>query len=651
MAEGQTEAYHRRVVADIKTRVDSRVQDSIEKQRSPLAFFRSSEFKLLSLYLKPKTPTLLLLSFLSILRTAAEALLLMAVLVTIQLMFGSAAEANSFNLFGYDLSIPFQSLSEGQGGLAVIIGGLLIIILIWSGVNFVQQHIAYRLQRDFSVQVREDILDKMLSLDISYFRDTKTGEIAYLQNTIVNRFSSLIPTLQNLISTILDLAVVGVILVQLSASLTALFAVLSLTLYLFMRFMRRRVTKLSFLVEEHSLQSASTFLEIIYGIRLVKLGGQEGRSRERYLTEMREREDRTLILNDNNVLAGMLSKLSGPLILIFAASMVSFLSTLALIENIGFILAYFLIAQRGLSYVTVLLNMRLKLSVMYPHLSFVTEFLFDNAYVDKQIDVTGNSPPLPQIRNGISVENLSFSYNGDETVLNNLSLDFKKGTMTALVGLSGSGKSTLLELLARFLTSASGKIYVDGVDISAYDISSYRQRSGYVTQEMVIFNDTILENLRYLKPEATQAQVERAVQQAMAEQFVSEAENGYQTEIGERGLKMSGGQRQRIALARVLLQNPEILLLDEATSAVDLYTEARIFETLMGLKKDKIIVVATHRLSAITQFDNIVVLHKGQIMEQGNHEELMASQGLYFNLYNLQEYESDTSLQHILPDN
>jgi len=199
-----------------------------------------------------------------------------------------------------------------------------------------------------------------------------------------------------------------------------------------------------------------------------------------------------------------------------------------------------------------------------------------------------------------------------------------------------------LELLAGIRNPDSGQILVDDKDLANYDMASYRPLIGYVNQEAIIFHDSLLENLRYLNPSASLDEVKQAVKMAAAEEFVSETENGYETILGERGAKISGGQRQRIVIARVFLQNPSVLLLDEATSSLDLYTEALIYENLLKVKKDKIIVVAAHRLSAITQFDNIVVFQDGLIAEQGNHADLMAARKLYYHLYKLQEYSPES---------
>jgi subfamily B ATP-binding cassette protein MsbA len=210
------------------------------------------------------------------------------------------------------------------------------------------------------------------------------------------------------------------------------------------------------------------------------------------------------------------------------------------------------------------------------------------------------------------------------------------------VGPSGSGKTTLLEVLAGFRRPDSGRILVDGNDLRLCDVESYRAQLGYVTQETVLFHDTLRSNITFLRPEAKPEEIDRALSLAEAREFVTE--HGLEAVGGERGAKISGGQRQRIALARALLQDPPVLLLDEATNALDLATEARVFDNLLDARRDKIIVVAAHRLSALTRFDSIVVLHRGRVIEQGSHAQLLAARGFYYHLFGLQEFSPEMKL-------
>ena len=208
----------------------------------------------------------------------------------------------------------------------------------------------------------------------------------------------------------------------------------------------------------------------------------------------------------------------------------------------------------------------------------------------------------------------------------------------ALVGPSGGGKSTLSDLIPRFYDVTSGAILVDGIDLREYQLDSLRSHMGIVTQETILFNDTIAGNIRLGKRDATDAEVEAAARVANADGFIRETEHGYDTNVGDRGMKLSGGQRQRLSIARAVLKNPDILILDEATSALDTESEKLVQEALDNLMKNRTSIVVAHRLSTIRNADMICVFHEGKIVERGRHEELLALDGIYTKLYNMQNF-------------
>ena len=235
----------------------------------------------------------------------------------------------------------------------------------------------------------------------------------------------------------------------------------------------------------------------------------------------------------------------------------------------------------------------------------------------------------------ITFENVDFKYkDSDEKILKNINFNVKKGETMAFVGNSGGGKSTLVNLIPRFFDVSNGAIKIDGVNIKDYDVKSLRKNIGIVPQETFLFSGTILQNIKYGKRDATFEEIKEAAKKANAHEFIKKLEDGYNTEIGERGVKLSGGQKQRIAIARAILENPQILILDEATSALDNESEKLVQDALEKLMENKTTFVIAHRLTTIENSDKIVVLQQGEIKETGTHAELLEKNGLYKSLYN-----------------
>ena len=249
--------------------------------------------------------------------------------------------------------------------------------------------------------------------------------------------------------------------------------------------------------------------------------------------------------------------------------------------------------------------------------------------------------PLENVQGSIDLENVSFSYDATRGVLDNISLNVKKGDILALVGPSGGGKTTICHLLPRFYRLEEGTIRIDGQDISKLTLNSLRRSIGIVQQDVFLFNGTIRDNILYGRLDATDDEVIEAAKRANIHDYVMSLEKGYDTEIGERGVRLSGGQKQRLSIARVFLKDPAILILDEATSALDNTTEIMIQQALDELCRGRTTIVVAHRLSTIKRANSIAVISEGRIIEQGTHEELMALGGTYKNLYSLQFRDSD----------
>jgi subfamily B ATP-binding cassette protein MsbA len=247
-----------------------------------------------------------------------------------------------------------------------------------------------------------------------------------------------------------------------------------------------------------------------------------------------------------------------------------------------------------------------------------------------------NAIELKSFEKSIEFKNVSFAYD-TEHVLQNINLTIEKGKTIALVGPSGGGKSTLADLVPRFYDPTQGELLLDGRTLMDYELESLRKQIGVVTQESILFNDTIFNNIAFGMPNVNEEKVIQAAKIANAHDFIMQTENGYQTFIGERGSKLSGGQRQRLSIARAVLKNPPILILDEATSALDSESEKLVQEALFNLMKNRTSIVIAHRLSTIQHADEIVVIQEGKVAERGTHEQLSIKNGLYKKLVDIQK--------------
>jgi len=282
--------------------------------------------------------------------------------------------------------------------------------------------------------------------------------------------------------------------------------------------------------------------------------------------------------------------------------------------------------------------------------------------IEKMFNVLGRSPeirdmpgarPLNVNSGNVRFENVQFAYEPDRPILKGLSFDVPAGKTVAIVGPSGAGKSTISRLLFRLYDLSSGRILIDGQDISHVTQASLRAAIGMVPQDTVLFNDTIRYNIRYGRWDASDAEVERAAQLAQIDGFIRMSPKGYETQVGERGLKLSGGEKQRVAIARTVLKAPPILVLDEATSALDSHTEREIQDALERVSRNRTSLVIAHRLSTIVTADEIIVLDQGRIAERGTHVQLLASGGLYASMWNRQReaQEAREKLARIGDDN
>ena len=480
--------------------------------------------------------------------------------------------------------------------------------------------------------IRKKIFNKMLDLPISYFSNERKGDlISRMSNDVKEVEWSLMASLEAIFKEPVTILAYIATLVFMSPKLT-LFVVVLLpvaggSIALLGKSLRRKSKRNQ---EQQSL--VLSFLEeSIGGVRIIKAFVVESIFKKKFADINKSATTANIKVNHRGDMASPISETLG---IIVAAVILWFGGNMVFDEQLtgSAFLAYFAIFSQVIPPFKQLSNAFPMVQRGAVSMDRYEEIL--NA--DIKIPEPENPVFVDQFNHSIEFKNVSFSY-GKEEVVKHVSFSIPKNKKIALIGSSGSGKSTLADLLPRFYDVTKGEIMIDGVNIK--DISTHQLRSlmGIVTQEAILFNDTIANNIKFGLNNINQEQLEAACKMANALDFINETEHQFETVIGERGSKLSGGQRQRIAIARALLRNPQILILDEATSALDNESEKLVQEALDHLKEGRTSLVIAHRLSTIKDADEIIVLKNGKIIERGNHYDLMTREGVYYNLSRMTE--------------
>nr|WP_294990192.1 ABC transporter ATP-binding protein [uncultured Sediminibacterium sp.] len=518
--------------------------------------------------------------------------------------------------------------------LATICGIIIVSVFLKNLFTYLSFRVLAPMRNYVMTKLRADLYGKILELPIGFFTEQRKGDIISRMSNDANEVEwSVMSTLEGLIKDPLNILIILVMLVLLSPVLSLfLLVLLPLTGFIIGR-LSRSLKKQSTESQEKLGTLMSILDETLGGLRVIKAFNAEKILQSKFIGNNNALNHIRNKMNFRKDLASPMSEFMGVLVL---SCILWFGGKLVLDGQMG------LKAESFITYIvffTQIINPAKSLSgSFYSAQRGSAAIQRIEEVLQAPVTVTDNpgAKKLENFQHSIEFRNVSFMYE-DVTILKNINLKIEKGKTIALVGSSGAGKSTLADLVPRFHDVSSGELLIDGVNIKEYTLHSVRNQMGIVTQEPILFNDSIANNIALGMDQVNQPDIEQAARVANAYDFIQHKEEGFDTNIGDRGSKLSGGERQRVTIARAVLKNPPILILDEATSSLDTESERLVQDAINNMMQQRTSIVIAHRLSTIRNADEIIVLQKGEIAERGTHDELLAKGGIYRKLVEMQE--------------
>lgn len=549
------------------------------------------------------------------------------------------AENGFFSELKYQIYLFLQNNIHNMGEkkfLSILCVSVILLFFLRNVFRYLAQYFIVLLRSGVSKDLRSALYNKILTLPVSFFTEKKKGDIMVrLSNDVTEIEGNTLNAILELWRTPFSLIFTLITLLIISPSLT----LIALIVLPFMAWIISSIGKSLKKDARKGLTESGNVLSIIdetlNGAKIIKIFNAEESMKNRFQKSVSNLRKLSISMMKKYELASPSSEFLGSVAMIFITW---YGGVLILDGNKGLDLASFLV------YIALffqLLEPAKTLSTSISNLhkgSASTDRLVETLDTNIQIHEPENPVKLTGLKDSISFNNIFFQYQEDHPILTNVSIEIKKGKTVAIVGQSGSGKTTLVNLLARFYDVDSGSILIDGHNLKSLDLKEYRKLLGMVTQENILFNDSVINNIRLSNPNATMEEVVSAANAANALEFIEQLPEGFETSVGEGGMKLSGGQRQRITIARAILKNPPIMILDEATASLDTKSERVVQEAFENLMSNRTSIVIAHRLSTIVKADIIIVMEHGKIMEQGTHQELLAIDGIYKKLIDMQNF-------------
>ena len=546
------------------------------------------------------------------------------------------------HFFGYakEYSYYFIQSEVQQKGALSVLAWLCIITAFMFLLRNVFRYLGAYLLIFYRVGVTKDLrsamYNKVLSLPVSFFTEQRKGDmmsrmsndVGEVENNILNSLVDLINSPFMLISTLVTLF-------YLSPQLTLFSLIVLPIMGTLISVIGKSLKKKSHAAQNELGNIFSIVDETLKSSKVIKIFNAEKILNNRFANSMTRWINFSVSLGRRKELASPMSEFLGAVTFLiitwYGGKEIIVNRSMRPEDFLVFLGIFFQILPPIKSLSTSISN------VQKAEASLVR--VMDILDADVRVDEIENPVPVKDLQSAITFKNVGFSYNQDRTIIKNFNLEIPKGKTVALVGQSGSGKTTVANLLARFYDVSEGEILVDGINIKNLNLKEYRHLLGMVTQESVLFNDSVYHNILMGKPEATREEVIAAAKIANADSFISQLSEGYETNIGDDGNKLSGGQKQRVSIARAVLKNPPVMILDEATSALDTESERFVQDALEKMMENRTSLVIAHRLSTIQKADVIVVMERGDIVEKGSHQELYEKNGVYRKLVDLQNFE------------